>query len=73
MTGANYEVPPVDPKYMFHLSENAIFVLNCPVFYEKMIKENQNPTLIAQIIERLSIQNLPFSDAMARILLKIVN
>ena len=38
MTGANYEVPPVDSKYMFHLSDNAIYLLSCPAFYEKMIK-----------------------------------
>lgn len=42
-------------------------------FYEKMIKENQNPEAIACIIERLSILNEAFSHAVARVLLKIFN
>lgn len=38
-----------------------------------MIKENQNPFAIASIIERLCIMNLPFSMAIARVLLKVFN
>ena len=72
-TGKNYEVPQPDPKYLFHLSDNAIFCLNCPTFYEKMIKEYQNPDVLCLLIERLSIENLPFSETIARILLKIIN
>ena len=73
MTGANYEHPQVDPKYLFHLSDNAIYCLTCMAFYEKMIKENQYPENLSHIIERLCIQNLPFSEAIARVLLKIIN
>jgi hypothetical protein len=42
-------------------------------FFEKMIKENQNPFATAAIIERLSILNLPFSLAVVRVLLKVFN
>lgn len=73
MTGVNYEHPPIDPKYLFHLTDNAIYCLNCMTFYEKMIKENQFPDKLSQIIERLCIQNFPFSESIARILLKVIN
>jgi hypothetical protein len=33
MTGSNYEIPAIDPKYMFHLSDNAIYCLNCMLFW----------------------------------------
>ena len=72
MTGTNYEIPAMNPKYMFHLTDNAIFCLNSMAFFEKMIKENQNPDVLSLIIERLCIQNLPFSESIARVLLKIV-
>lgn len=42
-------------------------------FYDKMIKENQNPEATAAIIERLSILHEGFSHALARVLLKIFN
>lgn len=73
MTGINYEMPLVDPKYLYHLSDNAIICLSRMFFYEKMIKENQNPDAITFIIERLSINNLPFSDSISRVLLRIIN
>ena len=66
-------MPQIDAKYLFHLSDNAILVLNSPVFYEKMIKENQNPHYLCLLIERLCIQNLPFSEVIARVFLKVVN
>lgn len=73
LTGANYEYPAVDPKYQFHLSDNDVYVLNCMTFYEKMIKENQHPEVLSLIIERLCIENLPFSECIARVLLKVLN
>ena len=69
----NFEGQTVDTSYLFHLTDNAILCLNSMNFYERMIKENQNHQAISQIIERLSIQNLPFSESIARVLLKIVN
>lgn len=73
MIGNNYEVPPVPAGELFHLSDNAVACLSCMAFYEKMIKENQNPYAIAAIIERLSILNLPFSHSISRVLLKVFN
>lgn len=55
------------------MSDNAIVCLSCMHFYERMIKENQNARAVAFLIERLSIHNLGFSDAIARVLLKIIN
>ncbi len=71
--GNNFEVPALSPSDLFHLSDNAVCCLSSMPFYEKMIKENQNPFAIASIIERLSILNLPFSMAIARVLLKVFN
>lgn len=42
-------------------------------FYEKMIKENQNPDAISFLVERLAINNLGFSYAISRVLLHVVN
>jgi hypothetical protein len=50
MTGVNYESPMMDTIYLHHLSDNAIMCLSSMTFYEKMIKENQNPHAMAAII-----------------------
>jgi hypothetical protein len=71
--GNNFEVPALSASDIFHLTDNAVCCLSSMPFYEKMIKENQNPFAIASIIERLSILNLPFSLAIARVLLKVFN
>lgn len=42
-------------------------------FFEKMIKERQNPMALSMLIQRLCVLNLSFSQAICRVILKCVN
>ncbi len=73
MTGQNYEVPLINPEDLYHLSDNDILCLSHIGFYEKMLRERQNLEILGLIIQRLSIKNVLFSEAVARVMLITLN
>lgn len=56
--------------YLYHLDRDESIALSFVPFYTKMIKERQNNTEIGEIIHRLAIKNLRFSEEISRVILR---